>query len=148
MLLVHDFFPIILVHGSLFSLTEPFSIFSTDTRPSSSDRPPYQIIILDETSTTVNQIRPRSDNHIPVPHQTILRPDNQIRPSDQTVTTIADHQIRSSQQATILDYSASNQPRITSLLVQVRCIRYGLGQGGYIELWMNLAKHTIHTRSA
>ena len=33
-------------------------------------------------------------------------------------------------------------------MVQVRCILYGLGQGGYIELWMNLAKHTFHTRSA
>ena len=33
-------------------------------------------------------------------------------------------------------------------MVQVRCIHYGLGQGGYIELWMNLAKHTFHTRSA
>ena len=33
-------------------------------------------------------------------------------------------------------------------MVQVRCFLYGLGQGGYIELWMNLAKHTFHTRSA
>ena len=33
-------------------------------------------------------------------------------------------------------------------MVQVRCIPYGLGQRGYIELWMNLAKHTFHTRSA
>ena len=33
-------------------------------------------------------------------------------------------------------------------MVQVRCILYGLGQGGYIELWMNLAKHTFHTLSA
>ena len=33
-------------------------------------------------------------------------------------------------------------------MVQVRCFLYGLGQGGYIELWMNLARHTFHTRSA
>ena len=33
-------------------------------------------------------------------------------------------------------------------MTQVRCILYGLGKGGYIELWMNLAKHTFHTRSA
>ena len=33
-------------------------------------------------------------------------------------------------------------------MVQVRCFLYGLGQGGYIELWMNLAKHTFHRLSA
>ena len=161
--LVHDFSPpTFLVHGSLFSQIEPFTTinsashlfnFQPQTRPSSSERPPEQIIKLDKTSTTVNQIRPRSDSHILVQHQTILRPKKQIRPLEQTVTTIPYHQIRSSRQTTILDYSASNQHITTSLLEWYTLGAFLMGWikgggGGYIELWMNLAKHTFHTFSA
>ena len=82
----------------------------------------------------------------------------QTRPPNPTIRT--DHhcqtrqpiQIRSPHQITdrhpwLFSFQAA-QHNQHSEMVQVRCIPYGLGQGGYIELWMNLAKHTFHTRSA
>ena len=80
------------------------------------------------------------------------RPDHQIRPSDPTTTTNPDHQFRSPHQTTgqhswLLSFQSAQHTQPLEM-VQVRCILYGLGQGGYIELWMNLAKHTFHTRSA
>ena len=78
---------------------------------------------------------------------------HQNRPPKQTIRT--DHhcqtrqpdQIRSPHQTT--DQHPRTEQHTQPLeMVQVRCIRYGLGHGGYIELWMNLAKHTFHTRSA
>ena len=71
----------------------------------------------------VYQIRPRSDRH--------TRPPGQITPPDHRLLSF-----QSSQHTQPLE------------MVQVRCIPYGLGEGGYIELWMNLAKHTFHTLSA
>ena len=65
----------------------------------------------------------------------------QTRPPNQTTRT--DQPTR--QQTTILQ---TEQHTLLLEMVQVRCFLYGLGQGGYIELWMNLAKHTFHTRSA
>ena len=69
--------------------------------------------------------------------------------SNQTTTVKPDHQIRSDHptrpQTSMLQTEKHTQPLE---MVQVRCIPYGLVQGGYIELWMNLAKHTFHTRSA
>ena len=80
------------------------------------------------------------------------RPDHQIRPSDPTTTTNPDHQFRSPHQTTgqhswRLSFQSAQHTQPLEM-VQVRCILYGLGQGEYIELWMNLAKHTFHTRSA
>ena len=80
------------------------------------------------------------------------RPDHQIRPSVPTTTTNPDHQFRSPHQTTgqhswLLSFQSAQHTQPLEM-VQVRCILYGLGQGGYIELWMNLAKHTFHTRSA
>ena len=87
-----------------------------------------------------------------MPQQTIVRPDHQIRPSDPTSTPKPDHRIRSPHQSTHfhpwLHSFKSAQHSLSTEMVQVRCIPYGLGQGGYIELWRNLAKHTFHTRSA
>ena len=65
----------------------------------------------------------------------------QTRPPNQTTRT--DQPTR--QQTTILQTEQHTQ---LLEMVQVRCFLYGLGQGGYIELWMNLAKHTFHTLSA
>ena len=95
-------------------------------------------------------------------HQTTA-PDNPIRdktttswyhnrPWDPTSTPKPDHRIRSPHQSTQfhpwLHSFKSAQHSLSTEMVQVRCIPYGLGQGGYIELWRNLAKHTFHTRSA
>ena len=79
-------------------------------------------------------------------------PDHKIRPSDPTSTANPDHQFRSPHQTTgqhswLLSFQSAQHTQPLEM-VQVRCILYGLGQGGYIELWMNLAKHTFHTRSA
>ena len=80
------------------------------------------------------------------------RPDHQIRPSDHNTTAYPDHQFRLPHQTTgyhpwrISFQSAQHTQPLE--MIQVRCILYGLGRGWYIELWMNLAKHTFHTRSA
>ena len=99
MLLVHNSFPIILVHGSLFSLIEPFSIFSTwyqtiflrqisildhhtrwDLHNSQSDppqiRPPYPSTALGYPQTRQPNQTIRSDRH----HHS--RPPDQIIPKD------------------------------------------------------------------
>ena len=106
-----------------------FSIFSSAHRLD--DLPQEDLSIR-----PVYQIRPRSDHH--------------AGPSDQTATP--DHQIRSPHQTTdhhpwLLSFQSSQHTQPLEM-VQVRCIPYGLGEGGYIELWMNLAKHTFHTLSA
>ena len=69
--------------------------------------------------------------------QTLVRPDHQIRSPHQ----ITDHE------PWLLGLQSAQHIKPFEL-IQVRCILYGLGQGGYIELWMNLAKHTFHTLSA
>ena len=95
-----------------------------------------------------HQFSPRSEHQIKIQHHTIVRPttksDHQSRPPPPPVqTTRSDHPTRP--QTTILQTEQHTQPLE---MVQVRCILYGLGQGGYIELWMNLAKHTFHTPAA
>ena len=72
-----------------------------------------------------------------------IKSDHQNRPPPSNQTTRSDQPARP--QTTILQTEQDTQPLE---MVQVRCILYGLGQGGYIELWMNLAKHTFHTLSA
>ena len=94
----------------------------------------------DQTTTSEYHNRPSS------------RPDHQIRPSDHNTTANPDNQFRSPHQTTghhpwRLSFQSAQHTQPLEM-VQVRCILYGLGQGGYIELWMNLAKHTFHTRSA
>ena len=122
-----------------------FSIFSRQTRLSSL-KPARQ------TTATDNQIRTQIRPPHPNTQQTIIRSDHQIRPSDHTTTATLDHQFRSPHQTTghhpwLLSLQSAQQTQPLEM-VQVRCILYGLGRGGYIELWMNLAKHTFHTRSA
>ena len=91
-----------------------------------------------QTTTPGHQIRPQ------------IKP-LALRPSSDP-TTKSDHQIRTPDYQTTDHYPCllSFQAQLTQPLemLQVRCILYGLGQGRYIELWMNLAKHTFHTRSA
>ena len=152
------FSPTFLVHQSIFSLIEPFTTINSASHLFNfqySD----QTIFLRQTSRVDHYTKPKLHNS--QPDQPQIRPPNPsttpdhpqtrtIRPSDQTVTTIPDHQIRSSQQTTILDYSVSDQHSTTSLLEWYRLGAFLMGwvKGGFIELWMNLAKHTFHTRSA
>ena len=111
-------------------------------------RPSNQSIRTASSKTTPDQIRPQIR-----PQLTIVRPDHhQIRLSEQTFTATPDYQIRSPHQTTdhhpcLLSFQSAQDAQPLEL-VQVRCILCGLGQGGYIKLWMNLAKHTFHTLSA
>ena len=102
-----------------------------------------------ETSPSDHHTRQSDQN----PDHKAIRPSS--RPDHQTIrspppiqTTSSDNNTRP--EYTSLDCSASKSAQHTQVLVmvQVRCIHCGLGQGGYIELWMNLAKHTFHTPSA
>ena len=66
--------------------------------------------------------------------QTMIRPDYQIRPSDQTSTATPDHQLTSLHQTTdhhpwLLSIQSAQHTQSLEM-VQVRCILYGLGQGG------------------
>ena len=111
-------------------------------------RPSNQSIRTAWSQTTPDEIRPQIR-----PQLTIVRPDHhQIRLSEQTFTARPDYQIRSPHQTTdhhpwLLNFQSAQDAQPLEV-VQVRCILYGLGQGGYIELWMNLTKHTSHTLSA
>ena len=148
-----------LMHESLFSLIEPFATNNSAFHF-------FQISVLRPDHFPLTDLQSRSPHQTKTPQQSTrsapdqttkseyhTRPSSDpttIKPSDQTVTTIPDHQIRSSQQTTILDYSVSDQHSTTILLEWYRLGAFLMGwvKGGYIELWMNLAKHTFHTRSA
>ena len=93
-----------------------------------------------QTTTSEYHNRPSSD------------PPNQTIRTDHHRQTRQPDQIRSPHQTTdhhpwLFRFQAAQYTQHSGM-VQVRCIHYGLGEGGYIELWMNLAKHTFHTRSA
>ena len=99
-----------------------------------------------ELSQIWPQIRPCTNSQ----HLTILWPDHQnqpIRSDHHRHTRLADQISPTDYHPWLLHFKSAQdtQPRE---IVQVRCIVCGLGQGGYILLWMNLAKHTFHTRSA
>ena len=153
-----------------FSLLFPqliiFLIFIPAVRPDYLPHSDLRIRPWNQTTTAVHKIRPRSDHHtsqsdepqIPttdqtmhqLPHQTIVRPDYQNQPirSDHHRQTRPPDQISPTGYHSWLLHFKSAQQTQPREMVQVRCIVCGLGQGGYIELWMNLAKHTFHTRSA
>ena len=86
--------------------------------------------------------KPRSDHY----HPNII-PDRKTPPSNQPLK--ADSHFPN-QTTIILDCSASNQHSTPSLLKWYRSGAFLVGwvKGGYIELWMNLTKHTFHTPSA
>jgi len=93
-------------------------------------RPSNQSIRTASSQTKPDQIRPQIR-----PQLTIVRPDHhQIRLSEQTSTATPDYQIRSPHQTTDhhpwLPSFQSAQHTQPLELVQVRCILYGLGQGG------------------
>ena len=146
------------MHESLFSLIEPFTTIYSASHLFNFQYSDQTIFLTDLQSRSPHQTKTPQQSTGSAPEQTTkseyhTRPSSDpttIRPSDQTVTTIPDHQIRSSQQTTILDYSVSDQNSTTSLLEWYRLGAFLMGwvKGGYIELWMNLAKHTFHTRSA
>ena len=127
-------------------------------------QPSDQIIFLKHTfrlhqETSLPDHHTRQSDHKPDQTTTYeyhnrpsSRPDHPIRPSDHTTTANPDHQFRSPHQTTghhpwLLSFQSAQHTQPLEM-VQVRCILYGLGRGWYIELWMNLAKHTFHTRSA
>ena len=93
--------------------------------------------IVDHQTSLSDHDRPSdpTQNQTTTDHRQ-TRPPNQITPPD-----ITDHQ------PWLLGFQSAQHTQPFEL-VQVRCILHGLGQGGYIELWMNLAKHTFHTLSA
>ena len=89
----------------------------------------------DQTTKSEYQTRPSSD-------PTTIRPSDRhhhTRPPDQIIPT--------DKHPWLVGFKSAQQHK-SLWMVQVRCIPCGLGQGGYIELWMNLAKHTFHTLSA
>ena len=109
-----------------------------------------QISPWKQTTTAGHKILPRSDHHTRQSDESQMRP--QIRPCTNSHIRLSSDQTTRSDHPTdyhpwLLHFKSAQhtQPRE---MVQVRCIVCGLGQGGYIELWMNLAKHTFHTRSA
>ena len=109
-----------------------------------------QIRPWNQTTTAGHKIRPRSDHHNRQSDEYHIRP--QIRPCTNSHIRPSSDQTTRSDQPTdyhpwLLQFKSAQhtQPR---KMVQVRRILCGLGQGGYIELWMNLATHTFHTRSA
>ena len=123
----------------------------------------WQAVTCRLTRKPVHQIHLESDHHTrssdPTLDQatrpeTIVRPDHQIRPSDQDAR-LPDHRPQTTDHRPqtidhhpcLLSFQSAQLTQPLEML-QVRCILYGLGQGWYIELWMNLAKHTFHTRSA
>ncbi|CAH3185185.1 unnamed protein product, partial [Porites lobata] len=90
-----------------FSVLRPDHFPQTDLQ----SRSPHQTKTPQQSTRSAQDQTTKSEYH--------TRPSSDpttIRPSDQTVTTIPDHQIRSSQQTTILDYSVSDQHSTTSLL--------------------------------
>ena len=96
--------------------------------------------IRDKTTTSWYHNRPTSDP--------ITKSDHQIPPAPPNQTIGSDHPTRA--HTSILDYTASNQHSTAYLLKWYRSGAFLMGwvNGGYIELWRNLAKHTFHTRSA
>lgn len=106
---------------------------------------------------TVHKIHPTTDHPIGVhirPTNPNTTPDNQTRPPNQTTIRSDRHgHTRLQDQMSPPDYHPwllsfkSAQYTQPPKMVQVRCIPCGLGKGGYIKLWMNLAKHAIHTLS-
>ena len=110
------FSPPFLIHESLFSLIKPFTTINLACHLFNFQHS-YQTIFLRQTSILDHHTI--SDLHISQLDPPQIRPSSDpttIRQSDKTVTTIPDHQIRSSQQTTILDYSVSNQHSTTSVL--------------------------------
>ena len=126
--------------SSNFQPSDQIIFLSQTSRLDHGTRPHQQPIrsASDQTTTPDNQMSLTSDHRsghasIPTPDHRQIRPPDQISPTDYHPLQL---HFESAQ------YTQSRE------MVQVRCIHYGLGQRGYIELWMNLAKHTFHTRSA
>ena len=170
------FFPFLFAELGLWSfyslfttITSAFDLFNF--------QPSDQTIFLSQTSrisprnqttTAAHKLRPRSDHHTRQSEQSQIwpqirpctnshtRPDNRQTPDNQNQPIRSDHHrhTRPADQISPTDYHPwllhfkSAQDTQPLEIVQVRCIVCGLGQGGYIVLWMNLAKHTFHTRSA
>ena len=119
-----------------------------------------QTIFLRQISRVNHHTRPKLHNSQPDPPQ--IRPPYpsttpahpQTRQPIQAIKSDRHHRTRPPDQIIPTDHHPwllsfkSAQHNQSPGMVQVRCIVCGLGQGGYIELWMNLAKHTFHTRSA
>ena len=116
--------------SSNFQPSDQIIFLSQTSRLDHGTRPHQQPIrsASDQTTTPDNQTSLTSDHRsghasIPTPDHRQIRPPDQISPTDYHPLQL---HFESAQ------YTQSRE------MVQVRCIHYGLGQGGYIELWMNL----------
>ena len=127
-------------HVFNFQPSEQTIFLSQSARLGHGTRPQRQAIrsAPDQTTTTVNQTSLKSDH----------RSDHEPTPTPDHRQTRLPDQI--SRQTTIHDCSTSNQHSTPNLVKWYRlgALFVGWVKGGYIELWMNLAKHTFHTRSA
>ena len=142
-------------HISNFEPSDQTIFLNQTSRLDHKIRPAEQPIksTSDQTTTPDNRRSVRSDHrsdHAPPPtpdHRQTRPPKSahRIRPPPPNQTSRSD---QPNQQPNILDCSTSNQHNTPREMEQVRCIVCRLGQGGYIELQMNFAKHTFHTRSA
>ena len=113
---------------------------------------------------TVHKIHPTTDHPIGVqirltnPNTT---PDNQTRPPNKTTirsdrhghTRLQDQMSPPDYCPWLLSFKSAQYTRLLSTPNLLKWYRFGaflVGwvKGGYIEFWMNLAKHTIHTLSA
>ena len=128
---------LVLHHLSFFLIFRP-----QQTKPSFSARPTYQTI--NQTARLVRHWTRPSDECHSMERQT--SPPNQPLP-DQTATAKPGQTESDHNQPCLLSFKSALHTQSTEM-VQVRCFPCGLGQGGYIELWMNLTKHTFHTPSA
>ena len=101
---------------------------------------------------TVHKIHPTTDHPIGVqirPTNPNTSPDNQttVRSDRHGHTRLQDQMSPPDYCPWLLSFKSAQYTQPPEM-VQVRFIPCGLGKGGYIEFWMNLAKHTIHSLSA
>ena len=155
------FFLLFLCMNPIFPLIEPFllltellifPVFSSQTRPfffRQSSRVDHHTMArpeLHNSQPDPPQIRPPNPSTTP-DHPQTQQPNQTIRSDRHHHTRPPDQIIPTDKHPWLLSFKSAQHNQSLGM-VQVRCIPYGLGQGGYIELWMNLAKHTFHTRSA
>ena len=113
------------VNGAI-SLTVPHFFFQFQI----SDQPYRQTSTLSH-ETIPSNLTPAQTTTSEYSQQTIVRPDHQIRPSEQTTTVKPDNQFRSDHptrsQTAILDSSASKQHSITNILKWYRSGAFLMG---------------------
>ena len=144
-------FPTFLVHEYLFFLNGTIYYYQLSFSS-------FQFSVLRPDHFPQTDLQSRSPHQTNTPQQsTRSAPDQTTRPSSDPTTIrpsdrhnhtrLPDPIIPTENHPWLVGFKSAQQHK-SRWMVQVRCIPCGLGQGGYIELWMNLAKHTFHTLSA